>query len=171
MRNILQSVMLGLIGSALAAVIALYVGAEEITGWLVALGVGILAILVSQLVTKRTSRERRYLKETPRQLHDLLNTTTGLEARRLIQPRLGRWLRVSGVVHDVSEIGRQPMVHLIDESVEGPIPTPLVMLLFPRSAREDLRLLKRGQRLVAQGRLSSVEQTRRCPEAGGDDRH
>jgi hypothetical protein len=97
--------------------------------------------------------ERSMVRVSIKDLLNLYREHTQVQAERLVEPYIGGWMRVKGVVNDVV---RQDLVegHYVAIRVEET--DEAVLAEFPESAQEQLPRLLRGDSLEVVGRISKI---------------
>ena len=107
------------------------------------------------LVTRDSSRHgRNWCPKTPLQLIELVSDRTDFAAQRALEPFIGSWLQLSGIVARVDGYDGRPNV-VIDVS-EG----LAVSFLMERGEHTDhVAALRRGDHFTGRGRLRSASIT------------
>ncbi|HEY2034062.1 MAG TPA: hypothetical protein VGH02_10295 [Rhizomicrobium sp.] len=91
---------------------------------------------------------------TPSYLCDLYEGKTSIQASKLAAPFVGKWLRVSGPLQNVTEptTDGQFFVSLKQKSISD----PLIFLQFGSEWLEKLTIIPRGDIITAIGQISAV---------------
>lgn len=80
---------------------------------------------------------------------------TNLQAKRLIKPLIGKWLRYTGIVGGVSELGGGNAAVWFQEKY-GPFDTRVMCRFEPKHV-DALHILKRGDRITVIGELDDAD--------------
>lgn len=96
---------------------------------------------------------RIYTKWTPRELMDLGKDRTSLDARRLKEPHLGKWLQVEGKVSDIDQFksGNFYVRLSLDEWRN-------IILIFDKNWGHHIETMQAGDYLKADGKIDSFDQ-------------
>lgn len=87
-------------------------------------------------------------------LRELTAGLTAAQAKRVIDPYVGKWMRVSGLVHDVKFFESNQAMLLLVAPGETFLASSTPPLVFERAHWEDaLHELKKGSTVVALGRV------------------
>lgn len=100
-----------------------------------------------------TAPRRIYIKVDPAVLSGFYNEHTQLQASKLLETYVGKWIRISGSVMDVemSVLGKI-VVFLSTENMTR----PLMALYFEPQWAEHTTHLRRGASIVAEGQIGSA---------------
>ena len=110
-----------------------------------------------------TPEERVYTPRSPFELMELAKGKTTLAAKGAVQPHLGKWLRVSGTLREMTEVPSNSdesaaYLALIDlEDEERHI--EMVVLIFDGSWKSRLEMLAVGDKVLARGKLRQIRQS------------
>jgi hypothetical protein len=97
--------------------------------------------------------ERIIVDVTPLYLMDLFSEHTSIQAQRLIEPYIGKWIRISGPLGDVSD--NEYFSQVVFE--HGPKMFAQVFMYFRQPNRSDrLSVLRRGTELTVLGQIERV---------------
>lgn len=96
--------------------------------------------------------ERQFVQVTPAYLLGLFDTHTTRDVSRLTADFIGKWMRVSGDVRDVIELGDELFVQIFDAEQR------LIGLRFRGERVEQASTLRRGDHIEAIGRIKDVDQ-------------
>ena len=129
--------------------------------WVFWIGVAVLGVwatvMVARFIAKRFSKapqeheERICTTKTAGELFASVVDLTGLEMQRLVQPHIGKWIRVQSVIQDMRPEG-EFLVVWIGHKFE---PTPV--LWFERDAWfAHLETMSRGHTLAACGKIQAI---------------
>lgn len=100
----------------------------------------------------REEQERKiYTLRTAQELFDEFKNRTDMEAQRLLQPHIGKWLVVEDVVKNVLEQDRSIAV------LVGKRLGPTICLVFEKDWQQQLETLREGDAIMAEGRISEVD--------------
>jgi hypothetical protein len=100
-------------------------------------------------------KERIFVDVTPQFLVGLRKGRTTAEGARLLRPYVGKWMKLSGPVNDVSPpdtSGRPSLVISFEEKTDR----ASVVMFFDQSRWERLSTLRAGQTISVQGEISDV---------------
>lgn len=98
--------------------------------------------------------ERIFVKVTPEYLASHFYEHTGVQATKLVEPYVGKWINVFGIVNDVSNALSQTMVILNRPRKEGHL---LIFAKFREQKWVDrIVLLRRKDKVAVVGQISSV---------------
>ena len=99
--------------------------------------------------------ERIIVDVTPEYLMSFFAEHTSIQALRLIEPYIGKWMRVSGPLGNVSNT--QHFAHVVFE--RRPHSFKVIYMLFRQPDRSDrLSVLRRGTQLTVLGQIKEVTQ-------------
>lgn len=112
----------------------------------------------STAATESTAAVPRIVISTP--LNDLLKLykqNTAYQADKLAQAYIGKWMTVSGALHDVSvtNIGRESTVIMTITEKDRDTLQGFFLLMFPGEAEAAVSHLRHGDRVRAIGRIAS----------------
>lgn len=99
--------------------------------------------------------ERIFVDKTPQELTKIFKTYIDAQAEKLIQPYMGKWLRIAGPVQNASQISGkfwQVFLHLESDSMFG----IQIVLYFANTWTEHLSLISRGTNINVIGRISKI---------------
>jgi hypothetical protein len=108
-----------------------------------------------EVQTARLSDGRTLVGVTPEYLTELFDEHTSIQAEKLIEAFIGKWMRLSGPVGNVSAIGEDAVsVSLKSETFEHPV----VFLRFygKCTIENQLRVLKKGDEITVIGQIREV---------------
>ncbi len=108
----------------------------------------------SSVATSLPSDNRIFLTETVVELADIVRQHTAYQAEKLTADYLSKWIRVVATVNDVMENLGTPRVVATQEKASRHV---LLSLDFPSSRRESVIHLRKGARIVVEGKLKSIE--------------
>jgi hypothetical protein len=99
---------------------------------------------------------KKLISLTPQELVRLFNTGgTSAQANRLIQPYVGKWMQISGVVNDVAHFG--PDTNQVSFT-EGPMGLGIIILMYFREKwADEVSMLVKGENITVRGQLRSIE--------------
>jgi hypothetical protein len=106
---------------------------------------------------------RIFIKETPQELQELRHGHVTVQADKLLEPYLGKWMRVAGTVSDVHEYKSSEKwtvnvwTRLAETRLGVPMKTDELSLEFAATWSERLVLLKRDEHINVIGRIKSIE--------------
>lgn len=95
----------------------------------------------------------RVIRVTPEFLTSLYKDHVTIQADRLTAAYINQWLRIAGTVNDVSGGERTYLLFL--KEYGGGL-APMVMFVFDQSWADKLHLLRRGERVVVEGRIEAI---------------
>lgn len=120
--------------------------------------------------TPQPPSERIFVNVGPEYLSKFFLQHTDIQAARLIEPYIGKWMKVLGVVKDVSKVTKETVV-VMERSSETDSLIVFAYFSDPKWV-ERVVLLRRDDVLVVIGRISRVTLTSiylNFCETGGDD--
>jgi len=98
---------------------------------------------------------REIIDATPDYLMALFDQHTSIQAQRLIEPYIGKWMRVSGKLGNVSN--NEYFAQVVFE--HRPSSYPRIYMLFRQPNRSDrFSVLRRGTQLTVLGQIQEVAQ-------------
>ena len=107
------------------------------------------------LMAYQPPSERIFVEKAPQELTNVFKTYIDAQAEKLIQPYMGKWLRLAGAVTNASQISGkfwQVFLHLESDSLFG----IQIVLYFANTWTEHLSLISRGTNINVIGRISKV---------------
>jgi hypothetical protein len=107
----------------------------------------------------QTEPEREIVNVAPAYLVDFFKEHTDIQANRLLEPYIGKWMRVSGPLGNVmSSSGVRVQVTfqhkpLFERESEGMADWLTIYMYFPEATKDRLALLPRGTPITVLGRI------------------
>ena len=103
-------------------------------------------------------KERVFSRRTPKELTDIFDGRTNLEAEMITKQHIGSWLHVKGEVYNISSTsGGSLMVYLV-EPIDSP---PLLILMFNKKKwLTEIQTLGKGDEIAAVGKIKEIEKFR-----------
>jgi hypothetical protein len=110
----------------------------------------------TSLILEPNDKDRIIIHDSPEYLMSLFNTDhTSIRAIKLIEPYIGKWMRVSGRLRDV----REGANHVTVTFESPPDKITFLFMYFQKSDRDRLSILRRGSQLVVIGQISRINRT------------
>ncbi|MDE0031956.1 MAG: hypothetical protein OXU75_02280 [Deltaproteobacteria bacterium] len=103
---------------------------------------------------EETAEERVFTQRTASELIALQGSMTESEIDRLMEPHIGKWIRVQGVIRNISTVRDSYLVVItlpIDE---------IISLEFPRDDVSSIGTMTKGDHLAAIGRIAKMRPSR-----------
>jgi hypothetical protein len=91
---------------------------------------------------------------TPSYLRNFYDENTRLQASKLVEPFLGKWIRVSGKMYNVSQIGEGFHMSMQLEGEENT--TRFMFLGFEKEQKDKVSLIRRGASISVEGKIKEV---------------
>jgi hypothetical protein len=108
--------------------------------------------------------KRDVVRVTPGWLIARFKDHTDVQAQKLVEPYIGKWIRVSGKLNNVMsssehfvQVTFQPAKTLFERDTEDPDDWAMVWMYFPKDQEADLALLPRGAPLTVLGRIDRID--------------
>ena len=96
---------------------------------------------------------------TVRKSEDLIKSVTGLtsiEADRVVEPHIGKWLKVEGSINDISLSKFSEDFYYI-LNIGHPLDRTHVVLFFEKSWGPTIETMQRGDWISAEGKINSID--------------
>ncbi|SRR6266404_209730 len=96
---------------------------------------------------------------TPKYFYELLKGKTELQANKLVELYIGKWMRISGKVTNISESLTEKTLIISITLTDSILPYPMVAMAFNKAEWHDhISVISKGEQISAIGKIRSVEQ-------------
>lgn len=145
-----------LLPAALAGVFEYFMSGGT-SGWVplwagVVSGVLTACVLLLIQTEERTVAERAFSKRTPNELTNQIHGLTEMAAKPVVDRHRGSWLQVRTRVDNMAEQGSK----LVIENLASYTQPGLVLSFHKRAWSDKLKILDRGDRIDAMGRIADI---------------
>jgi hypothetical protein len=113
----------------------------------------------AQPAKQREKKEKAFITLAPRELTGFYRQgNTSIQAARLAEPYLGKWLKLSGTVSDIRDVfvAGKSLVTLKEFSIRN---EEYVLLFFSQEWIEHLSTMRAGDSINAIGKVGSIDST------------
>jgi hypothetical protein len=110
---------------------------------------------VAPVPARDPSNDRIFVDRTPHDLVGPFDTYVSVQAKRLIQPYIGKWIRITSEVGNVRDLPSDQWQVLVSERVDGR--TLVISLSFNKEWGDRLSILTRGATIEVIGRIDRIE--------------
>ena len=103
-------------------------------------------------------KERVFSRRTPKELVDMFEGRTNLEAERITQQHIGSWLRVKGKVENISNSSGGSLMVFLGDLFDTP---PMITLWFEADKwLPKIQTLSKGDEIVVLGKIKEIRRSR-----------
>lgn len=102
--------------------------------------------------TRQDNEERHIVDVTPQYLTGLFANYTSLQAKKLADDYMNKWMRVTGVIRDIDP--SDPVDPCI--RVQFLVGSELILLVFSEDWKDRLAVMRQGTRITALGQIHDV---------------
>lgn len=160
-RQDLQNGCVALVLGAFVWLLAVMLGAGAIAP-VFGMVVGVVGLVILEVARRREQDtfvavdDRIEVNVKPKYLLRLYKGHSSIQADKLAEPYIGKWIRVSGRVYDITDSLGGCRVSFHQRWLDGPGIDLSLTMVFGPEWRDRLSIMKRGTRIKVRGKIKEV---------------